>query len=103
MRGMWAGDKAIDPTYRPGVDALAAVDADLVRSAIHHAVGSGAALNFAATRDGGAVVLTLLDGPNRPKVYCSNVQELHQALTDLVASITTPPTATATAPQRGKR
>jgi len=49
-------------------------------------VDSGAALIISATRDGSALVLTLLDGNDKDKVYCEDVDDLREALTDLAAS-----------------
>lgn len=53
-------------------------------------IDSGAAVILAATRDGGALVLTLLDGDDKDKVYCENAEEVREALTDLATAYTTP-------------
>ena len=87
MKGVWSGSKNTDASYRPGIDALTAVDSALLASAILSAVEHGCALMFGATRDGGAVALTLLDGNERHKLYPQNVQELNQALRDLIESL----------------
>lgn len=52
-------------------------------------IDQGAALIFSATRDGGAVVLTLLDGDTKDKVYCENMDDLRTALTDLARDYAT--------------
>lgn len=86
MKGMWNSEKSADTTYRPAIDALSAVDSKLVALALAAVVSDGAALMFGTTRDYGAVCLTLMSGNDRRKVYPSNVQELEQALRDLVES-----------------
>lgn len=87
MKGVWNAQKATNRDYRPGIDALTAVNKELLAVAILSAVEHGCALMFGATRDGGAVALTLLDGNDRHKLYPQNVQELDQALQDLVESL----------------
>jgi len=42
------------------------------------------------TRDGGAMVLTVLDGDNRHRTYCSSTAELEAALESLEAAFTAP-------------
>lgn len=47
---------------------------------------SGCAILVGHTRDGGALVVTVLDGDNRHRTYCSNAEELEsafQALNDM--------------------
>lgn len=41
------------------------------------------ALIVGRTRDGGALVLTILDGEDRHRTYCSNDDELDAALTSI--------------------
>lgn len=48
-------------------------------------VTSGAAIMLGATRDGNTLVMTLLDGELRDKVYITDLDEMRQALTDLAA------------------
>lgn len=86
MKGMWNSEKSANATYRPGLDALSAVDQSLLASALHAVVSDGAALMVSATRDQGAICLTLLSGETRHRVYPSTVQELDQALRDLIES-----------------
>lgn len=50
---------------------------------------AGCALMVGHTRDGGAVVLTVLDADQRHRTYCSNVAELEDAITALVALYST--------------
>jgi hypothetical protein len=42
------------------------------------------AIILGRTRDGGAVVLTILDGEDRHRTYCSNPSELSEALRAVV-------------------
>lgn len=44
---------------------------------------AGCALIVGRTRDGGALVLTILDGPQRHRTYCSTVDELDEAITSI--------------------
>ncbi|SRR6266705_3793729 len=46
-------------------------------------LSQGCALMFGLTRDGGAVVLTVLDGDQRHRTYCSNQVELEAAIDSL--------------------
>lgn len=86
MKGIWSIEKSADTTYRPAIDALSAVDSKLLALAFAAVVSDGAALMVGTTRDYGAICLTLMSGNDRRKVYPSNVQELDQALRDLVDS-----------------
>ncbi len=86
MKGLWNSEKSVDATYRPALDALRAVDASTLAVALLAVVENGCAFMVSATRDHGAICLTLLDGDRRHKVYPSNVQELNQALLDLSES-----------------
>lgn len=47
---------------------------------------SGCALMAGHTRDGGAVVFTILDGDNRHRTYCSNTHELQAAVDSALAA-----------------
>lgn len=100
MKGMWDSSKSVDTTYRPALDALSAVDASLLARAILLAVSDGGGLMFSATRDYGAICLTLLQGDQRHKVYPSDVQALAQALSDLCDSLEAPPNTARRAPKR---
>jgi hypothetical protein len=94
MRGMWAGDKPRDQTVRlPAMDALCSCDPSLVCRAIQAATNDGCALTFSMTRDKGSLVVTLLNGNDRPKVYVKDAAELTQCLQDLLDSFepTSPP------------
>lgn len=53
-------------------------------------LGAGCGLIIAGTRDGGAVVLTVLDGDTRHRTYCSSDTELEEALDSLNDYYTAP-------------
>lgn len=86
MKGVWSGEKSIGTTHRPAIDALTSVDPDLLRRFIASVVGTGAAVSISVTRDFGAVVLTVLDGSNKHKLYPTDLQELMEALQDGIES-----------------
>lgn len=86
MKGVWNGEGRERTASTQNVTTLERTDAGKLRDAITATVQMGAALMFSGTRDGGAVVLTLLDGDNRRKVYPTDVAELDAALTDLIES-----------------
>lgn len=48
-------------------------------AAVDMTVKAGCAVMFGSTRDGGAVVVTILDGEHRHRTYCSNEGELEDA------------------------
>lgn len=45
---------------------------------------AGCAMLVGRTRDGGAVVLTILDGDTRHRTYCSDADELNDAFTSIM-------------------
>lgn len=47
---------------------------------------AGCAIMFGHTRDGGAVVITVLDGDNRYKQYCANADELERSAESIFAA-----------------
>jgi len=47
---------------------------------------AGAAVMLGATRDGGAVIITIFDGENRHRTYCSNERELESAWASINAA-----------------
>lgn len=49
-------------------------------NALDKVLESGCALLVGRTRDGGAVVLTVLDGEQRHRTYCSDAPELEAAI-----------------------
>jgi len=89
MKGVWADGGVTRETSAQAITALTRTKSELVKQAIHATLNLGAAIMFSVTRDGGALVITILDGDNRKKVYPTNVAEVTQALEDLVASFQT--------------
>jgi hypothetical protein len=51
--------------------------------ALDKVLGAGCAILLGRTRDGGALVLTVLDGELRHRTYCSTSTELEQAISSL--------------------
>lgn len=49
-------------------------------AAIDEVIRAGCALMIGQTRDGGAVVFTILDADERHRTYCSSAGELERAL-----------------------
>lgn len=47
-------------------------------------IAAGCAIMLGATRDGGAVVITIFDGDTRHKTYCSDDLELDRAMAALI-------------------
>lgn len=87
MKGLWSKDRAELRGYKPALDALKAIDREILTSALLAVVENGCALMIGATRDHGAISLILMDGNERHKLYPANVQELQQAFEDLIASL----------------
>ena len=53
-------------------------------SAIQAVISASCAIIVGSTRDGGAVVFTVLDGDQRHRTYCSTEQELQDAVNALI-------------------
>jgi len=51
-----------------------------IAQALELCIAQGCACMVGGTRDNGAVVLTILDGDKRLRTYCSNDQELSDAI-----------------------
>lgn len=90
-------DYAKDPTHgrpkaagskyakaaQPGTAiAWSEVDGPSIKAAIDAVTRDGCAIVFSRTSDGGALVLTLLDGPNRIKEYPNSTREAVTILQD---------------------
>lgn len=58
-------------------------DPKTVLLAISCVQAMGGAIVFGATRDGGSLVVTVLDGPSNEKFYAKNADELNNTLTDI--------------------
>jgi hypothetical protein len=53
-------------------------------------ISAGCGVILASTRDGGAIVLTVLDGDTRHRTYCASDTELEEALDSLNDYYTAP-------------
>jgi hypothetical protein len=51
--------------------------------AVDKILRAGCAVLLGQTRDGGALVLTILDGEERHRTYCSNQSDLDKAITSI--------------------
>lgn len=60
------------------------VDQLSIAAAIQEVVESGAALIFGATRDGGALALTVCDGDERLKLYSPTAEGMNKHLHDVI-------------------
>ena len=58
--------------------------------ALDRVLNCGCAAIIGSTRDGGAVCITILDGEDRHRTYCSNDEELDAAITQLEQSYEKP-------------
>lgn len=65
------------------------VDGRAIKAAICATTEAGAALVLASTSDGGALAVTLLDGPRRVKKYFNSAASAESWLTELVALAST--------------
>lgn len=61
------------------------VDGRAIKAAVCGATESGAALILAKTQDGGALAVTLLDGPRRVKKYFNSAGEAESWLMNLAS------------------
>lgn len=77
-----AGSKYQGKTRKAAAIAWAEVDGPSIKSAIDSVTRDGCAIVFSRTSDGGALVLTLLDGPTRLKEYPTSPQEAAVLLQD---------------------
>lgn len=78
--GKWSDYK---PNAPKEVLSWSKVDEAAILVALSNVTGAGAALLFAVTRDGGALVVTLCDGDQRYKLYANNVDEMGVHLREL--------------------
>lgn len=60
------------------------VDQLSIVAAIQEVVDSGAAIIFGATRDGGALALTVCDGDERLKLYSPTAEGMNKHLHDVI-------------------
>lgn len=64
--------------------------ADNFGNTVDKIIGAGCGVILAATRDHGAIVITVLDGDTRHRTYCSSSTELEEALDSLNDYYTAP-------------
>lgn len=55
-------------------------------SVLDSVIAQGAAIMLGATRDGGALVITILDGDQRHRTYCSDDREMDNAVESIRAA-----------------
>lgn len=68
---------------KPTGNAPQLADVPYALSAMDKVLSAGCAVLIGHTRDGGALVLTILDGDQRHRTYCSNHDELDAAITSM--------------------
>jgi len=66
-------------TIRPRLDEITSLG-----TAIDAILDAECAVIIGSTRDGGALVLTILDNDERHRTYCSNPEELEEAITEVI-------------------
>lgn len=83
MKGVFASEKASARNSDNVERMLSEINPDYLRLAVLATVQTGCAVLFGATRDNGALVVTLLNGNERAKAYPTSTPELEQCLLDL--------------------
>jgi len=63
------------------------VDAKTIQLALSCVQAVGGAIVFGGTRDGGALVITVLVGNENEKFYCKNASECNDTLNDIVLAL----------------
>lgn len=63
-----------------GAAAISGLDPAVLSETLSAVLGVGDAISFAATRDGGAVVITMLSEGTVDKLYAATVEELQETL-----------------------
>lgn len=86
MKNVFSKGEQGGPKKATASDLLRRAPKELTLNTLASVIDSGAAIIIASTRNGDALVLTLLDGDSKDKVYISDVEELRTALTDLAAA-----------------
>jgi hypothetical protein len=87
MKGKFSDQHQATTASTTASDTIRGVPDKFLRDCVAAIVTAGACVMFAATRNGDALVVTLLNGNEKGKVYVSSVQELKEALQDAVASV----------------
>jgi hypothetical protein len=65
---------------RPMGAQISFTDISNIATVLDVTIASGCAIMLGRTRDGGALVLTILDGDDRYRTYCANNTELQNAI-----------------------
>lgn len=86
MRGVFSGEKQTSKSSNQAQQLLKTINGNKLRDSVAVVLSSGAAVMLASTRDGGAIVITLLDGNDKGKVYVTNMAEFEEALQDMALS-----------------
>lgn len=73
-----------------GASKVSLADVSRLGLVLDAVLAEGAAVMVGKTRDGGALVLTVLDGDNRHRTYCATTPELEAALESLEAAFVAP-------------
>lgn len=77
-------DSAMGKPEGSAAEFVEAVNVELLRDAIARIVGAGDALMFSATSDGGALVMLVMEGGDKRKVYITSDTKLHDVLKSIV-------------------
>lgn len=88
MKGAFSDAKGQSAKVDTAPGLIRKAPADLFRNSLASIVDAGAAVMLSATRDGSALVVTLLNGSERAKAYATSAEELSTLLADAVASVT---------------
>jgi len=64
---------------RPNLDEVSSLG-----TALDAILDAECAVIIGSTRDGGALVLTILDNDERHRTYCSNPEELEEAINEII-------------------
>lgn len=67
------------------VEFIEEISPELMRDAISRILSGGDAVMIGATSDGGALVLTVMEGTERHKEYLTSAQQLTQLLLKIIA------------------
>lgn len=86
MKGVFSGDKSQQKRNDNATRLLREIDSKLVIEALCAALGDGAAVMLAQTRDAGAICVTVLHGNDRSKAYATDADELLSLVSDLAES-----------------
>lgn len=86
-KGRFGGGKNVSARGHNARSLLEKGPSKLLAETLALALDQGAAVMFGATRDGNTLIITLLDGDLREKVYIEDMDDYRQTLTDLAATV----------------